>query len=87
MFITVDSAALSLSPSSITTDPVVNQPYSQQFTASGGIGPYTFSVTLGALPPGLSLSSSGLLAGTPTHAGTYSFRIHVEDSAGSIADF
>jgi hypothetical protein len=36
---------------------------------------YSFVVTSGALPPGLSLSPSGLLSGTPTTAGTYSFGI------------
>ena len=44
--------------------------YSHQFTASGLPQP-SFTLTSGALPPGLTLSTDGLLAGTPTQAGTY----------------
>jgi hypothetical protein len=51
--------------------------------ASGGTAPYTYTVTPGTLPPGLSLSSSGVLSGTPTTAGTYSFTVTVKDSAKS----
>ena len=48
--------------------------YSSAFTVSGGIAPFTFSVTSGALPPGLSLNSStGAITGTPTTQGTFSF--------------
>lgn len=61
-------------------------PYSQTLTASGGTGPYSWSVAGGNLPPGLSLaSSSGVLAGTPTTAGSFQFRLQVYDSAGGIA--
>ncbi len=48
-----------------------NTAYSHTFTASGGGGaPYTFSAT-GTLPPGLSLSTAGVLSGTPTQAGSF----------------
>lgn len=47
-------------------------PYSFQFTATGGIGPYTWTHT-GELPPGLTLDSDGLLHGTPTHTGAFTF--------------
>ncbi|MFN2414319.1 MAG: kelch repeat-containing protein, partial [Pyrinomonadaceae bacterium] len=56
--------------------------YSQTFTADGGTAPYTFAVTAGALPPGLSLSSSGALTGTPTSLGTYNFTVTATDSGG-----
>ncbi len=47
----------------------VNQPgYSQTITATGGTGSVTFAVTAGTLPTGLTLSSAGALAGTPTVA-------------------
>ncbi|HNG34653.1 MAG TPA: putative Ig domain-containing protein, partial [Blastocatellia bacterium] len=49
--------------------------YSQTLTASGGAGVYTFSVTAGALPPGLSLNANGTLGGTPTQVGQYNFTI------------
>ncbi len=50
--------------------------YNQTITASGGIGPYTYAVTAGALPAGVSLNaSSGVLAGTPTAGGTFNFTV------------
>ncbi|MBY0507460.1 MAG: putative Ig domain-containing protein [Bryobacteraceae bacterium] len=60
----------------------VNQSYSQQVTAVGGAAPYTFSLVSGSLPAGLTLSSTGLLAGTPTSAGTFVFSTRVIDSLG-----
>jgi Putative Ig domain len=56
-------------------------PYSEQFAASGGTSPYTWSVASGsALPAGLSISSSGLLSGSPTVQGNFTFGITVADS-------
>lgn len=57
-------------------------PYSYTFGANGFPAP-TFSVSAGALPPGLTLdSTSGLLSGTPTGAGSYSFTVSASNSAG-----
>ena len=56
-------------------------PYSLQFTAIGGVSPYTWQTSAGTLPPGLTLSSSGLLSGTPTASGAYTFTIRVRDAA------
>ena len=57
--------------------------YSQTITASGGTGPYTYAVTSGSLPNGLSLSTGGAITGTPTAAGTYTFTITATDTATS----
>src|SRR5208283_1532953 len=60
--------------------------YSSALTASGGVAPYTFSITSGSLPPGLTLNTStGAITGTPTTAGTYNFTAQVVDSKGSTA--
>jgi YVTN family beta-propeller protein/uncharacterized repeat protein (TIGR03803 family) len=60
--------------------------YSSALVASGGVAPYTFSIAIGALPPGLSLNSStGAITGTPTTAGTYNFTAQVVDSHGNTA--
>ncbi len=72
---------VSISPSGTTLPPgTAGAVYSQTFTASGGIAPYSFSVSAGSLPPHLSISGSGLLSGTPTAAGTFSFSVTVTDS-------
>jgi uncharacterized repeat protein (TIGR01451 family) len=60
----------------------VGVPYGQEFAGSGGTGPYAFAVTGGALPPGLTLSGAGLLAGTPSEAGTFSFTVTATDANG-----
>ena len=54
--------------------------YSHQLTAAGGTMPYTWSKT-GALPRGITLSHSGLLSGTPTRSGTFTFTAKVKDSS------
>lgn len=56
------------------------QSYSQQLTASGGVGPYTWFLVSGALPPGLSLSTTGVISGRPTLNGQFTFTIQVIDS-------
>ena len=60
----------------------VGASYSETFTQSGGIGATTFSTTGGVLPAGLTLSSNGLLTGTPSAAGTFSFTISATDANG-----
>ena len=63
--------------------------YSTTFAATGGIPPYTWCVvdtsgacdpTQASLPPGLTLSSAGVLSGTPTKDGTFGFSVQVTDS-------
>lgn len=54
--------------------------YTHTFTASGGLAPHVFSHT-GTLPPGLTLSTAGVLSGTPTAAGTFNFTIVATDAA------
>ena len=54
-------------------------PYYFGFTAQGGTTPYTFTVTKGSLPAGLSLSVTGSIVGTPKQKGTYQFTVNVVD--------
>jgi hypothetical protein len=61
------------------------QAYSATLAATGGTPPYTWTILSGSLPPGLTLSSSGVISGTPTGAGTYSFTVKVTDSASGSA--
>jgi hypothetical protein len=61
----------------------VNKAYSQQMNASGGTGPYSWSDLNGDLVgTGLTLSSGGLLSGTPAHTGQIDFTANVQDEAG-----
>lgn len=62
---------------------VVGTAYSQQLSVSGGTAPYTFSVSSGSLPAGLSLDpATGLIDGTPTAVQTANFSVTVADSTG-----
>jgi len=56
-------------------------PYSRQLTAAGGIEPYKYTLTAGALPAGFQLTETGLLSGTPEAAQTSSFQITLSDSS------
>ena len=56
--------------------------YSETVTCQGGTPPFSYSLFSGSLPAGLTLSSSGLISGTPTTSSTYSFFIAVTDANG-----
>src|ERR1035437_1011178 len=51
-----------------------------QLTGSGGSPPYTWDIVANALPPGLGLSSSGLISGRPTSAATFDFTVRMTDT-------
>lgn len=55
--------------------------YSQQLTSANGTGAISWSLSSGSLPPGITLSSSGLLTGPATTDGTYSFTVQAKDSS------
>ncbi|WEK54756.1 MAG: choice-of-anchor I family protein [Candidatus Cohnella colombiensis] len=59
----------------------VDSAYSAQITATGGTAPYTFTAT--GLPAGLTISSNGLISGTPTVITSANVSISVTDSASS----
>ena len=62
----------------------LEQVYSQTVAATGGTAPYAWSITVGALPAGLTLNgSTGAITGTPTTAGTANFTLQAQDSAGT----
>lgn len=56
--------------------------YSNTLTQTGALGAPNFAVTAGALPPGLTLSASGTISGTPTATGTFNFTATVNDASG-----
>ncbi len=59
--------------------------YSHQLTVNAGTAPFTWSVATGTLPSGLTLSSTGLISGTPTSDDTFSFTVRVSDASNRTA--
>lgn len=58
--------------------------YSETISVNGGLSPYTFAFT-GSLPTGCTLNAAtGVISGTPTAAGTFTFTILVTDANGVI---
>jgi hypothetical protein len=76
---------LTITTSSLPSGTVLTA-YSGTLTAEGGVLPYTWSISGGSLPDGLTINSStGEISGTPTTAGTFSFTAQVTAASSSIA--
>ena len=71
---TLACPTVTLSPTTLTA-PAVATAYSQSLTAAGSSTTFTYAVTAGTLPAGLTLSTAGLLSGTPTSSATASFTV------------
>jgi len=79
-----------VAPLAITTASLpggsIGSPYSATLQATGGTTPYSWAITTGALPIGLTLNSStGVISGTPTAAGTASLSVTCTDATGTLA--
>ncbi|GAA5147270.1 hypothetical protein GCM10023213_41640 [Prosthecobacter algae] len=91
----VDSSTATVSvtapaePTILTASPLatgfVGSLYSTSMSVIGGTGPYTWRVSEGVLPAGLTLSEQGLLSGTPQSSSSSSFTVEVEDAAARVA--
>ena len=83
--------AQSLQPTSLPTNVPAGTPYNQTspFVLQNASGTLTatFTVTAGALPPGLTLGTGALLTGTPTTSGNFNFTITGTQSGGVITAF
>jgi hypothetical protein len=77
--IVIDPAPIAVTPETLP-EGTRGTAYQATFGATGGTGPYTFRVSSGQLPAGLSLTPAGSLAGTPSAAGTSRFTIQATDS-------
>ncbi|MCX6007181.1 MAG: putative Ig domain-containing protein [Chloroflexi bacterium] len=77
------TSACGITPTTLPSA-TVGTPYSTDLNAHGGITPYTWSITSGSLPAGLTLDSTlGVIKGVPTSPKLYSFTIQVNDSASN----
>lgn len=77
---TPSCTSLAISPSTLL-NATVGTPYTQNFTLTQGYGTVNYSITAGALPPGMSFTTGGVLSGTPTATGTYNFTIGTTDGS------
>ncbi|HXS12573.1 MAG TPA: Ig domain-containing protein, partial [Acidobacteriaceae bacterium] len=82
-----ESIAVSAAPAALTVTSTslsaaqTGSSYSATLSATGGTPGYTWSIASGSLPVGLTMSSAGVISGTPTAAGDSSFKVTVTDSA------
>jgi hypothetical protein len=76
--ITIRPPAVSITTSSLAAG-ATTVSYTGSFSAEGGIAPYTWRLTAGELPSGLSLAASGAITGIPTTTGVFPFTVQVSD--------
>ncbi|WP_374500283.1 putative Ig domain-containing protein [Pseudoxanthomonas sp.] len=84
--ITPSASPITVSPAALPTL-TAGTAFSQTLSSSGGLAPYTYSLQSGVLPVGVSLTSGGVLSGTPTQRGAYSFSVRSTDSTTPTAQF
>src|SRR5450830_241167 len=81
--LTVAAPTISITPT-VMPAMTAGVAYSQGITAAGGTATYSYAITAGSLPTGLSLASDGTLSGTPTASGPYNFTVTATDSSAGI---
>ncbi len=80
----ISSSVITLAPTTLPNG-APGTPYNQTITASGTSGPATFTISAGVLPPGVTLSPTGELTGTPTSGGTFGFTVRATEGGGCSA--
>ncbi|MBI1761100.1 MAG: putative Ig domain-containing protein [Acidobacteria bacterium] len=79
--LTITCPAVTVNPATLAPR-YFGLPYTQNFSATGGTGPYSFAISTGALPAGLSLSPAGVLTGAAFALGTFTFNVRATDANG-----
>ena len=79
-FVILIAPLLQITTTTPLLDAVVGVVYTQPLAASGGTGTPTWGVTTGSLPDGLTLSSSGVISGTPTTSAVSTFTVRASDA-------
>jgi len=73
-------APLAVTTAAALPDATNGTAYDQQIAVTGGTPPYTFAVSAGAFPVGISMDASGHITGTATVSGAYSVTVQITDS-------
>jgi uncharacterized protein (TIGR03437 family) len=81
LFLTSDCAVRLTTPAALP-DGLIGTSYGATLAASMGAAPYTFAVTSGSLPSGVSLSGGGAISGAPQVTGDFNFTVTVTDRFG-----
>lgn len=81
--LTIAPATLTVTTTSLPSG-TLSTAYNQTLAASGGTTPLSWTLASGSLPAGLSLSTAGVISGTPTATGTASFTVQVTDSGSPV---
>jgi len=79
--VTVTPVAMLAITTTGLSDALAGVKYTQTFKATGGIPPYTWSISWGTPPTGINIQSNGTFTGTTTETGSFTFNVHVSDSA------
>lgn len=83
--ITTTAAPLSITTATLTAASTTAS-YSTPLAATGGVRPYTWSVSSGILPPGIGINTAtGILSGKPAATGSYSFTVRLADARNPAA--
>ena len=83
--LTIAGSSVTVATPGILPAGAVGGPYSTGLLATGGVPPYTWTVASGSLPPGLTLSTGGVISGVPTTVGSYIFSAQVQDNTSLTA--
>ncbi len=79
--LTINCPAITVNPANLPNG-TTGTNYSQTISATGGTSPYTFTVTSGLLPTGVTFAPGGAIGGAPTQSGTFNFTITATDANG-----
>jgi hypothetical protein len=78
--LTISQAATLMVTTTTLPNGMLNTAYSQTLSATGGVGPDSWTLASGTLPTGLAISSGGVISGTPTAGGSFSFTVQATDA-------
>src|SRR5450830_1195666 len=77
------ASPITVTPASLAA-PVIGVSYNQTISSTGGVAPYTYTLT-STLPTGMTLSTAGVISGTPTATGVFVFGAQITDSTTPTA--